>query len=74
MVKIRLARSGVKNKPFYRIVAIDSKRKRGGKPLEILGFWQPSKNLMEIDKKKVNEWIKKGAKITEAVKELLNKK
>ncbi len=74
MVKIRLARSGVKNKPFYRIVAIDSKRKRGGKPLEILGFWQPSKNLIKIDKKKVNEWVKKGAKVTEAVKELLNKK
>jgi len=74
MVKIRLARSGVKNKPFYRIVAIDSKRKRGGKPLEILGFWQPSKNLIKIDKKKVSEWVKKGAKVTEAVEELLNKK
>lgn len=74
MVKIRLARSGVKNKPFYRIVAIDSKRKRGGKPLDILGFWQPSKDLVEIDKKKVSEWVKKGAQVTGAVEKLLNKK
>ncbi|MEJ2347583.1 MAG: 30S ribosomal protein S16 [Patescibacteria group bacterium] len=74
MVKIRLARSGVKKNPFYRIVAIDTKRKRGGKPLEILGSWHPSKDSIEIDKKKVNEWVKKGAQVSKAVEELLNKK
>jgi small subunit ribosomal protein S16 len=81
MVKIRLARGGSKNKPFFRIVAIDSRRKRGGKPLEVLGFWQPAiddkrgkrvdEGVAKIDRKKVQMWIDKGAQLTKVVKLLL---
>ena len=74
MVKIRLARGGVKNNPFYRIVAIDTKRKRGGKPLDIIGFWHPAKGVKEIDTKKINDWVKKGAQISQAVSQLLEEK
>ncbi len=74
MIKIRLARGGVKNNPFYRIVAIDERRKRGGKPLDILGFWHPAKGTKKIDKKKINAWVGKGAQLTKAVKELLGEK
>ncbi|MGB6838667.1 MAG: 30S ribosomal protein S16 [Microgenomates group bacterium] len=74
MVKIRLARGGVKNNPFYRIVVIDEKRKRGGKPLEIVGFWHPAKDIIKIDKKKIKDWVGKGAQVTQAVKKLLEKK
>ena len=49
MIRIRLNRKGVKNKPFYRIVAIDSKKKRGGKALAILGYWNPKKNEIKIN-------------------------
>ncbi len=74
MVKIRLARGGVKNNPFYRIVAIDTKRKRGGKPLDIIGYWHHAKGVKKIDTKKVDEWVKKGAQISKAVEKLLKEK
>lgn len=72
MIVIRLARGGVKNNPFYRIVAIDKRRKRGGKPLEILGYWHPAKGDIKIDMKKVTKWKEKGAQITKAVEKLFN--
>jgi len=74
MVKIRLARGGAKNNPFYRIVAIDTKRKRGGKPLDIIGFWHPAKDVKKIYTKKIDDWVKKGAQISQAVEKLLKEK
>jgi len=71
MVKIRLDRTGVRNKPFYRIVAIDEREKKGGVPLEVLGYWQPSKNLIKIDKKALESWVKKGAVVSPAVNKLI---
>jgi len=71
MIKIRLARGGAKNSPLYRIVAIDEKRKRSGKALDIIGFWHPLKNTIKIDKKKVEMWVSKGAKVTKAVEKLI---
>ena len=74
MIKIRLARGGVKNKPFYRIVAIEESRKRGGRPLDIIGYWNPIKDELKIEKDKLREWIEKGAQKTAAVEKLLKKK
>jgi small subunit ribosomal protein S16 len=74
MIKIRLSRGGVKNAPFYRIIAIEKTRKREGKPLDILGFWHPAKNTKKIERKKIDEWVKKGAQITKAVQKLLKEK
>ncbi len=72
MVKVRLARHGKKNNPFYRVVAIDSTQKRGGEALAVLGFWHPQKKTIKIDKKSILEWEKKGAQVSAAVKKLLN--
>ncbi|MFH1289559.1 MAG: 30S ribosomal protein S16, partial [Patescibacteria group bacterium] len=44
MVKIRLTRTGKRNAPSYRIVAIDSRSKRDGRPLELIGFYDPKTN------------------------------
>jgi len=74
MLKIRLARTGVRHKPFYRIVATDERKKLATAPLEIIGTWQPSVDAFSIDKKKLEAWVKKGAQISGAVKELLEKK
>jgi small subunit ribosomal protein S16 len=71
MVKIRLSRLGKKNDPFYRIVAIDSRLKREGIALDILGHWHPRTKVKKIDKKKVEEWVSKGAQISLGVKKLL---
>ena len=57
MVKIRLSKQGVKKKPFYRIVAVDERRKMGGKPLDILGYWNPVKDDLKLDKKKLDDLL-----------------
>ncbi|MGD0523150.1 MAG: 30S ribosomal protein S16 [Candidatus Microgenomates bacterium] len=71
MVKIRLNRTGVRNHPFYRIVAVDEREKKGGVPLQVLGYWQPSKKLIKIDKKALEAWVSKGALVSPAVSKLI---
>lgn len=71
MIKIRLARGGVKNDPFYRIVAIDERRKREGKPADILGFWNPKKQIFKIDQKKLSFWRERGAQLTKVIRKLV---
>ncbi len=72
-VKIRLTRSGSKKLPFYRVVAINSETRRDGRPLEYLGYYNPHTNPadVKIDVEKVDAWIKKGAKLTDTVKNLI---
>jgi small subunit ribosomal protein S16 len=74
MIKIRLSRGGVRNKPFYKIVAIDEKKKKTAPYLEMLGHWRPSTKDLSLDKKKVEAWVKKGAQVSPAVKKLLDQK
>ncbi|MCL5875462.1 MAG: 30S ribosomal protein S16 [Candidatus Dependentiae bacterium] len=70
-VRIRLARIGTKNAPVYRIVAIDSKKKRDGAFLENLGTYDPIKgSLVQFHVERVNDWISKGAIPSDAVKKL----
>jgi small subunit ribosomal protein S16 len=71
MISIRLDRRGTKEKPFYKIIAIDSRKKKGAPPLEVLGYWQPVKNLLKVEKEKIGNWLKKGAKLTTAVRKLI---
>lgn len=75
-IKIRLSRIGRKNLPSYRIVVTTTKSKRDGDSLDILGFYNPSNNpvLFEYDKEKLNEWVKKGAQLTDAVQNLIDGK
>ena len=74
-VVLRMTRRGAKKKPFYRIVAADSRSPRDGKFLEMLGTYDPlkSENNIKIDTEKVTSWIKKGAKPSETVAALLKK-
>ena len=75
-VKIRLTRTGKTHQAAYRIVAQDSHAKRDGSFLEILGFYNPGKkggDSFRLDKEKVNSWIQKGAKPTNAVAKLIIK-
>ena len=74
MVKIRLTRSGSKKRPFYRIVAADSRSPRDGKFLEILGFYDPRKkpHVLEVNKERVQDWIDKGAQPSVRVEKLIS--
>ncbi len=73
MIKIRLARKGKKNNPFYQIVVIDDSKKRGGKSVKRLGYWDAYKNKLQINKEEISFWLSKGAQLTRAVEELLSK-
>ena len=75
MVKIRLARHGAKKRPFYRIVAADSRSPRDGRFLERLGSYDPTQDpaLIEIKQDRLAEWLKNGAQPTETVAQLIKK-
>ena len=74
MLKIRLARLGRKKRPFYRIVATDSRSPRDGKFLEILGTYDPLKEPSEIsfNKEKIDDWVNKGAQLSNRVQKINN--
>jgi len=74
-VKIRLQRFGTKKKPFYRVAAMDSRKKRDGDVVEYLGKYQPIVNgkQFEVDEEKVLKWLKQGAQPTDTIRELLKK-
>ena len=68
MVKIRLARGGAKKKPYYRIVVADVRKKRDGKFIERIGFYNPmiQENRFEIDAERAKYWLSAGAQPTAA--------
>src|ERR1044071_4968282 len=72
-VVIRLMRAGAKKRPFYRMVAADSRRQRDGRFLEILGHYNPLAPPVElvVHKDKVESWIQKGAQPSEQAASLL---
>ena len=72
-VKLRLTRSGSKKRPFYRVVAINSGTRRDGRPLEVLGFYNPMSNpaQINIDMEKVEKWLALGAEPSDTVRSLL---
>ncbi len=74
MVKIRLQRVGKKKAPFYHIVVADSRSPRDGKIIEQIGTYNPITDpaTIVVDKEKVAEWIKNGAKPTDTVKKLID--
>lgn len=73
MLAIRLARTGAKKKPQYRVVVIEKERARNGRFLEILGHYNPTADPagVHIDKDRVQYWIGKGAQPSSTVSRLL---
>lgn len=75
MVKIRLTRLGAHKKPFYRMVVTDSRARRDGPFIEILGTYNPQKGSSEtkIDTERAKYWLEKGAQPTVIAKKLLHR-
>lgn len=69
MVKLRLTRMGAKKAPFYRIVAMDSRKARDGKYIDQIGYYNPvsTPKQIVIDAEKAKAWLAKGAQPTETV-------
>ena len=72
-VVIRLTRVGTKKRPFFRVVAADSRRQRDGRNLEILGHYDPLTDplVLRLDAESVQRWIKNGARPSLQVRSLL---
>jgi len=72
-VRIRLTRVGATKRPSYRVVAIDRRRARDGRALEILGFYDPLTDpaTVNLDTEKIKAWIGKGAQPSETVVKLM---
>jgi small subunit ribosomal protein S16 len=74
-VRLRLQRRGKPKRPYYRVVAIDQRAKRDGKPIEILGQYDPMAldNKLSVNMDRVNYWLGIGAKASETVSVLIKK-
>ena len=75
MVKIRMTRAGAKKRPFYRIIAIDERRPRDGRPLEYLGTYDPNPKpeKFAIKSDRVEAWLARGARLSPSVKSLIRR-
>ncbi len=75
MVKIRLTRGGTKKRPHYRIVALDERKQRDGRPLEYLGTYDPRFNpeKFQIKVDRFDAWIANGAQPSPTVRSLLKR-
>jgi len=75
VLMIRLSRTGARKQPQYRIVVIEKARARNGRPVEIVGTYNPRTNPATIDMKRerVDYWVSKGAQMSERVNKLYSK-
>ena len=72
---IRLARTGARKQPHYRVVVIEKERARNGRALEVVGTYNPRTNPGSIDLKRdrIDYWVSKGAQMSERVEKLFAK-
>jgi small subunit ribosomal protein S16 len=67
LVKIRLRRMGTSKKPVYRVVVCDSHVATKGKFFEEVGFYDPKKDIIQLNKERIEFWVKKGAQLSDTV-------
>ena len=74
-VVLRLMRAGAKKRPFYRVVAADSRRQRDGRFLEIVGHYDPLRTPFELvlEKDSIEKWLSNGAQPSEQVASLMRR-
>lgn len=75
MVVIRLARAGAKKRPFYHLVVADSRKARGGRFIERLGYYNPiargKETPVSFNVERIQYWVGVGAQVSERVQYLL---
>ncbi|MBI4353691.1 MAG: 30S ribosomal protein S16 [Candidatus Omnitrophica bacterium] len=73
MVTIRLQRRGTKKTPHHRIVVMDGRKAQGSRVLEVLGYYDPSKNpaTCSVKESRLVQWLSSGAGVSEAVQRVL---
>ncbi len=73
MLMIRLARFGARKQPYYRVVVIEKERARNGRPVEVVGTYNPRTNpaTFDLKRERIEHWVSKGAQPSDRVRKLL---
>jgi len=72
---IRLSRTGARKQPQYRVVVIEKERARNGRPVEVVGTYNPrtSPASIELKRERIDYWVSKGAKMSDRVSKIVSK-
>jgi small subunit ribosomal protein S16 len=72
---IRLTRTGARKQPHYRVVVIEKERARNGRPVEVVGTYNPrtSPASIELKRERIDYWVSKGAKMSERVSKIVSR-
>ena len=73
MLKLRLKRIGRKGSPSYRLVIMEDKMRRDGRPIDEVGYYDPIVKKYQLNADKIKKWLNYGVKPTETVLTLLKK-
>jgi small subunit ribosomal protein S16 len=73
VLKIRMRRAGAKNRPFFRVVVMDSRRARDSRSVEELGYYNPLEDplVINVNRERVTYWVGQGAQLSDSVRTLL---
>jgi len=74
VLMIRLARTGARKQPHYRVVVIEKERARNGRPVEVVGTYNPRSTpaSIELKRERIEYWVSKGAKMSDRVSKLFS--
>ncbi len=72
---IRLSRTGARKQPHYRVVVIEKERARNGRPVEVVGTYNPRTEpaSIELKRERIDYWVSKGAKMSDRVGKIVAK-
>ena len=72
---IRLSRTGARKQPQYRVVVIEKERARNGRPVEVVGTYNPrtSPASIELKRERIDYWVSKGAKMSDRVSKIVSR-
>ena len=75
MLMIRLSRTGARKQPQYRVVVIEKERARNGRPVEVVGTYNPrtSPATVELKRERIDYWVSKGARLSDRVGKILSR-
>lgn len=73
MLKLRLKRIGRKQAPSYRLVIMENKTRRDGRPIDEVGYYNSISKKYSFESEKIQKWLKEGVKPTKTVLNLLKK-
>jgi small subunit ribosomal protein S16 len=75
VLMIRLSRTGARKQPHYRVVVIEKERARNGRPVEVVGTYNPRTNpaSIELKRERIEYWVSKGAQMSDRVSKIVSK-